>query len=91
MMTERPDRQVDTDEYAAQQVRNTLALDGRGSELGVDVRVVGRHLYLGGSVASVEQREAVERVATENAGGRDVHSDIVVVATDEGGDEEDLR
>lgn len=68
----------DAPEYLVERVRHAITTDGRTTEQGIDVRVVGDDVHLAGTVASTERRDAVGEVATEAAGGRRVHNHVQV-------------
>lgn len=63
-------------EYLAEHVRQALTTDPRTMEQGLDVRVVGDHVYVSGTVTSSERCEAVALVAAEAADGRDVRNEV---------------
>ena len=63
--------------YLAQHIRDALAA-GSTAELGVDVVVNGNGVFLNGTVASPEQRDEVATIAAAEAGGLEVHNDVVV-------------
>ena len=44
--------------YLAEHVRQAITTDGRTTEQGIDVRVVGDEVYLAGEVTSPERRDA---------------------------------
>jgi osmotically-inducible protein OsmY len=60
-------------EYLVARIQDVLATDPRTGELELDVRIAGGRVFLAGAVATVERREAVERVV------RDVCPDYEVV------------
>lgn len=64
--------------YVAEHVRQAITTDGRTTEQGIDVRVVGGEVYLSGEVTSAERRDAVAEVAAEAAGGRPIRNEVVV-------------
>jgi len=65
-------------EYVAEHVRQAITTDGRTTEQGIDVRVVGDEVYLSGAVTSEERRDAVAEVAAEAAPGRPIRNEVVV-------------
>lgn len=65
-------------EYLAEHVRQAITTDGRTTEQGIDVRVVGHEVYLSGAVTSSERRDAVAKVAAEAAHGRAIRNEVVV-------------
>jgi hypothetical protein len=60
-------------------VREAVASDPRAAELDVHVTVAGRKIFLTGSVATPERREAVATVAQEALPGHEVENLIQVV------------
>jgi osmotically-inducible protein OsmY len=67
--------------YLAQHIRDALA-SGSTAELGVDVEVTPTGVFLSGTVASPEQRDALSSIAGRESGGLAVHNDVVVVHGD---------
>ena len=71
-------REAEPDVYLAEQVRQALILDPRVNELYVQVTVTGRQVFLSGTVATAERREAVAVVAQEILPGHEVHNQTKV-------------
>jgi len=65
-------------EYLAEHVRQAITTDGRTTEQGIDVRVVGDEVYLSGAVTSAERRDAVAEVAAEAAHGHRIRNEVLV-------------
>jgi osmotically-inducible protein OsmY len=78
------------DAYLLQHVQDALASDSRARELGVDVTVAGRRLVLTGTVATVDQREAIADVVREVAPDHEVVNELAVMSTEEPGPTEEL-
>ncbi len=66
------------DPYLAEQIRSTLAADGRVSDLGLHVTIVGGAAFVTGTVATAERRDAVAVVIAERFPGLSVCNDVVV-------------
>ncbi len=79
-----------TDVYLVERVRTALAADPRVSELGIAVSMEDGRLVLGGEVATVERRAAVETVAREQAPGTQIDNQVAAVVLGEPGEPEVL-
>ena len=66
------------DDYAAQHLREALAVDGRVGEMGLHVRTVAGKVFLTGEVATPERRDAIDAVAAEVLPDYEVHNETVV-------------
>ena len=66
------------DAYLAEQIRSTLASDGRVSDLGLHVTIAGDVAFVTGMVATPARRDAVTIVITERFPGLAVRNDVVV-------------
>lgn len=77
--------------YVVQRIREALAHDPRVSELELSVTVRGEKVFVGGSLATPERREAVADVVREVAPGLELHNETTVgVASDGDAEEERL-
>lgn len=65
-------------EYVAEHVHHAITTDGRSTEQGIDVRVVGGEVFLSGTVTSTARRHAVAEVAAEAADGYRIHNQVEV-------------
>jgi osmotically-inducible protein OsmY len=65
-------------EYVAEHVHRAITTDGRTTEQGIDVRVVGDDVFLSGAVTSTARRHAVAEVAAEAAHGYRIHNQVEV-------------
>jgi osmotically-inducible protein OsmY len=70
-------------QYLIGRIHDALAHDPRAGELDVQVKVVGEKVFLSGSVATPERRDAISRVVAELLPDRDVHNELVVIACQE--------
>jgi osmotically-inducible protein OsmY len=77
-------------QYVVQRVRDALARDGRVAELDVRVRVLGRRIYLQGSVTTPERRAAAIAVTREVVPDGEVFDELTVVGVEDPIDEEHL-
>ena len=75
-MTEPPD-------YTVQRLRDALATDRRVAEMGVQVHVVDRKVFLTGQVATAERQAAVGAVAAEVLPDYEVHNQTFVTPVDD--------
>ena len=64
--------------YLIEEVKTALARDPEVAELGVEVELVGNDVYLRGTVATEQRREAAGRIAIDRCPGRKVHNEIEV-------------
>jgi osmotically-inducible protein OsmY len=64
--------------YLVQRVREALAHDPEVSELEIKVKVYGRKVYLSGTVATPERRDAITRIAGEVLPEHEVHNETTV-------------
>lgn len=73
-----------TPEYAIAEIREALAQDPRTSELYVDVKIVGKQIFLTGEVATVERRSAITEIVAELEPGFEIRNETTLVRpTDE--------
>lgn len=75
-------------QYLAARIRETIAEDPRTHVLDIDVRVVGDQVFLRGQVPNAERREAIEDVAREVVGDRQIHNEVDVFVPGDAGVEE---
>ena len=68
----------DPPQYVAERIRSALAGDQRVSELGINVKIVGDRVQLGGAVATPDRRALVEQIVRKLMPEHDVQNDIVV-------------
>ena len=80
MAGDRPSSEAEPDVYLAEQVRQALIQDPRVNELYVQVTVVGGQVFLRGTVATPERREAIATVARETLPGHEIHNQTKVGA-----------
>jgi osmotically-inducible protein OsmY len=64
--------------YVAERVRHALAHDPRTNELDVRVSIVGAKVFVAGSVATHERREAVTVVVEQTLPGHQVCNELTV-------------
>jgi osmotically-inducible protein OsmY len=69
---------LDPPQYVAERIRSALASDKRVSELGINVKIVGDRVQLGGTVATPDRRALVEQIVGELMPDHAVQNDIVV-------------
>jgi osmotically-inducible protein OsmY len=67
------------DEYVAASIRDALARDPRGAELGIDVSVSDDAVLLTGRVATAERKLSLEEIVREHAPDRSVRNEILVI------------
>jgi osmotically-inducible protein OsmY len=77
-------------EYLVARIRQALATDPRTGELELDIEVVGDRIYLTGTVATEERREAVEAVVREVAPDQEVSNGLGLPERPDAGPEEAL-
>jgi osmotically-inducible protein OsmY len=66
------------DPYLGERIRTALAQDSRVNELGVQVAIVGRRVFVTGTVATMERQEAVAIVIAEGFPDLEIHNDVTV-------------
>jgi osmotically-inducible protein OsmY len=69
--------------YLVQQVREALAHDPRVSELEIDVKIRGNRVFLKGSVATSERREAITEIVRVVLPDHEIKNETVVEALPE--------
>jgi hypothetical protein len=76
-------------QYLVARLRDALAHDKRVAALDIQLRIVGRDLYLTGQVASPARRDAVRSVVHDVAPELEVHNqlDVLPVAAPTGQEE----
>ena len=67
------------DEYLVARIQDAIACDERAGEQGIDVRVAGGRVFLHGTVASQERRDAIGAVAADHAQGLVVCNETTVL------------
>ncbi len=70
-------------QYVIGQVQEALAHDPRLGELDIQVKVVGRKVFLSGAVATAARCAAVTEVVRELLPDHEIHNEVVVAARDE--------
>ena len=80
MAGEHAQREHEPDVYLAEQVRQALIQDPRVNELYVQVVVSGGQVFLRGTVATPERREAISTVAREVLPDHEIHNQTKVGA-----------
>ena len=68
------------DPYLAEHLRDTLAQDPRVNELGLQVVIRSRKVFLTGNVMTTERRGAISEVAEEVLPGYEIHNEVTVGA-----------
>jgi osmotically-inducible protein OsmY len=66
-------------QYLVARVRDALAHDERVAALDIAVRIVGDSVFVIGTVATPERRDACERVVRELLPQHDVHNQLTVL------------
>ena len=66
------------DPYLAERIRTALAQDARVNELGINVALVGDRVFVTGTVATPERRDAIATVIGEQFPDLAVHNDVTV-------------
>lgn len=77
-------------EYAGERLRARLAQDPRTAELEVRVSIVGRKVFLDGTVPTPERRDAIAAVARETLPDHEVHAHIALAELRPAEDAEEL-
>jgi len=67
-----------SDPYLAERIRTAIAQDPRVNELGINVALVGDHVFVTGTVPTPERRDAVGAVVGELFPDLAVHNDVTV-------------
>jgi hypothetical protein len=83
-----PDREPP--QYLVQRLRRAIAEDPRTAELGVQVRVRGKVVFLTGEVVTRQRCEQLARVVAEAAPELTVRNDVHVVPASVPNDREEL-
>lgn len=87
----RPDRDPDEPtQYLVAHVREVLAGDERVAALDINVRIVGSAVYLTGTVATAQRRDAAELVVRELLPQYQVHNQLALLSQDAPRDAEDV-
>ncbi|HEV3475678.1 MAG TPA: BON domain-containing protein [Actinomycetota bacterium] len=77
-------------EYLLGRIQQALATDDRTGELELDVRIAGGRIFLTGTVATAERRDAVQVVVREVAPDLEVVNELSLPPAGAPGAEEDL-
>jgi osmotically-inducible protein OsmY len=75
---------ADAPQYLAARTHDRLAADDRLAALDVDVRIVGRKVFLVGSVNTSAQQDAARELVQRELPGYEVHNELVLVECTEG-------
>jgi osmotically-inducible protein OsmY len=67
-----------TDDYVVEQIRDALATDSRVNELELKVEILGRDVYVSGTVNTPERRAAVTDVIAGVVPDRRIHNHTTV-------------
>jgi S-adenosylmethionine synthetase len=67
------------DDYVAASIREALARDPRGGELGIDVSVSEGTIVLAGEVATPQRKSTLEEIVREHAPDLRIHNEVTVV------------
>jgi osmotically-inducible protein OsmY len=66
------------DEYLVARLQDAFMRDERVAEPSITVTLVEDNVYLGGTVATRQRREALERIARELCPQRRIHNEVTV-------------
>lgn len=77
-MQEGPENAEEPLHYVAERVRHALAHDPRTNELDVRISIVGDKVFVAGTVATQERREAATDVVEQAMPGYAVHNELTV-------------
>ena len=66
-------------QYVAEHVRDVLAVDDRVAALDIRVRVVGRKVFLTGTIATEVRLAAVTDLVTSQLPEHEIHNELAVV------------
>lgn len=81
----------DAPQYRAARLHAVIAEDPRTNELGVQVTVRGKDVYLTGTVPSQDRKGEIERVVRDLEPDVNLHNDVRVAECGEPGEAERLR
>jgi osmotically-inducible protein OsmY len=77
-------------QYTVERIRDRLALDPHLGELDVQVKVVGRDVFLRGHVLNEERRDRITTSVRELCPNHQVHNEISVGTPNESSEPEEL-
>jgi osmotically-inducible protein OsmY len=77
-------------EYLLGRIQQALATDDRTGELELDVRIAAGRIFLTGTVATAERRDAVQAVVREVAPDLEIVNELSLVPAAEPGPAESL-
>lgn len=77
-------------QYVVGRVNEALAHDPRLGELDVQVKVVGRQVFLTGSVSTAPRHEVITSVVEDLLPEHQVHNEVVVASIDRESEPEEL-
>jgi osmotically-inducible protein OsmY len=89
-VTAMPDHPDEPKQYVVAKVNEVLAHDPRVGELDVQVKVVGRQIFLTGSVSTAPRHELIGRVVEELLPDHQVHNEVVVTTSNGEPEREEL-
>ena len=79
-MSSSPPRRGDpSDEYLVERIREAIAMDPRVNELELQVTVAAGRVFVSGTVATEERREAIGEVVAAIAPDREIHNETSVL------------
>jgi hypothetical protein len=84
----RPPQQPD--EYLCEQIRQAVAHDERVGEFDLQVEIVAGKVFVTGTVATDERRQAISAIVAEMIPEHELHNDVVVPPMHDAGEVEHL-
>jgi type II secretory pathway component PulK len=75
-------------QYVAEHVRDVLAVDDRVAALDIRVRIVGRKVFLTGTVATEARRAVVTDLVTTQLPEHEIHNELAVTECSEASEAE---
>jgi len=75
-------------QYVAEHVRDVLADDDRVAALDIRVRIVGRKVFLTGTVATESRRAVVTDLVTTHLPDHEIHNELAVTECSEASEAE---
>ena len=69
---------TDPDPYLAERIRTALIQDPRVNEQGLAVTLVGRRVFLAGTVATADRQRSISDVIREQWPDLEIHNDVAV-------------
>ena len=68
-----------SDEYLVERIREAIASDPRVNELELQVTVAGEKVFVSGTVATAERRDAIGEVLAAVAPNHEIHNETSVI------------